>query len=142
MKSRQIALTLEPEKAIATVGVAKKISEILRAIAQELDNKGISEVDVPSQIGPFFEINGKRLCLYIIDQSRVAAARVSNNLLSTLSRRQHEILMELVEGRSAKTIAERLGIHLRTVEAHIHRIYQKTGTHGIAQLMEVFFAQL
>lgn len=72
----------------------------------------------------------------------MTAAQVSNNILSNLSRRQREIVMELAEGHSAKTIGEHLGIHPRTVEAHIHRIYQKTGTHGIAQLMEVVFARL
>lgn len=142
MKSWQISPTGTISNHIDITIDTKRISEFLRKIAYDLENEGKSEVHIPSQIGQSLEINGSTICLCILDHSRVAAARVSNNLLSALSRRQHEILMKLVEGHSAKTIAEHLGIHPRTVEAHIYRIYQKTGTHGIAQLMEVFFAQL
>ncbi len=119
-----------------------KICENLRAVAQELENAEKKSIDIPSQIGQFFEIDGQRVCLCIVGHSRMAAAESSKRLLSALSRRQREILMELVKGHSAKIIAERLRIHPRTVEAHIHRIYQKTDTRGIAQLMEIFFAQL
>lgn len=142
MKSHQNSPGLIQNNNIAASGGARKIADFLREIANELENTERCEVYIPSQIGPTLEINEIRICLCIIDQSRMAAAQLSNNLLSALSRRQHEILMKLVEGHSAKTIAEHLGIHPRTVEAHIYRIYQKTGTHGIAQLMEVFFAQL
>ncbi|WP_084438600.1 helix-turn-helix transcriptional regulator [Shinella sp. HZN7] len=142
MKLRQSSPDLIRNNNVVVSGETRKIADFLRRIALEIEQAGHGDVCIPSQIGPFLEIDGNRVCLCILDQSRMAAAQVSNGLLSTLSRRQHEILMELVKGHSAKTIAEHLGIHPRTVEAHIYRIYQKTGTHGIVQLMEVFFAQL
>ena len=127
---------------VSIVDGARKIAELLRSIEQELENTANDTVSIPSQIGPFFDINGSTLCLCIVAQSRMVSAQTSNDLLSGLSRRQHEILIQLTKGHSAKIIADHLGIHPRTVEAHIHRIHQKTGTHGTAQLMEIVYAQL
>lgn len=142
MELRQRSPTWTRSNHVTVTGGAHKIAERLRRVARELEQADPNTIDIPSQLGSFFDIDGNRLCLCILDHSRMVAAQVSNGLLSALSRRQHEILMKLVEGHSAKTIAEHLGIHPRTVEAHIYRIYQKTGTHGIAQLMEIVFARL
>lgn len=142
MKPRRRSPEINRSNYVSMTSEITKISDLLRTIAQELDNSQQKTISIPSQIGPFFEIDGQKLCICILDHARMTAAQVSNNILSNLSRRQREIVMELAEGHSAKTIGEHLGIHPRTVEAHIHRIYQKTGTHGIAQLMEVVFARL
>ena len=45
--------------------------------------------------------------------------------VETLTRREHEILALLAKGFLYKEIADRLGITLSTVRAHLHTVYEK-----------------
>lgn len=56
-----------------------------------------------------------------------------------LSERETEILMLLLEKRSAPYIAEKLFISSNTVKTHIRRIYEKTGVHSRDQLIDLFW---
>ncbi len=47
------------------------------------------------------------------------------NPLNTLSPREIQVLNELTQGKSNKTIALSLGITINTVEKHLTLIYQK-----------------
>jgi two-component system response regulator NreC len=53
-----------------------------------------------------------------------------------LSAREAEILLLLVNGESNRTIAERLGISIRTVEAHRARLMLKLGSKNIADVVK------
>lgn len=54
--------------------------------------------------------------------------------LSTLSRRESEVLRLIVEGKQSKTIAWELGISIKTIEVHRARIMEKTGCNSIVAL--------
>jgi DNA-binding CsgD family transcriptional regulator len=53
-----------------------------------------------------------------------------------LSAREAEILLLLVDGESNRTVAERLGISVRTVEAHRARLMLKIGSENIADVVK------
>ncbi|HSF14819.1 MAG TPA: response regulator transcription factor [Vicinamibacteria bacterium] len=59
----------------------------------------------------------------------------SNDPVSSLTRRQREILQLLAEGKTAKEIAAVLGISTRTVEFHKYTMMQAAGIHTSAELV-------
>jgi|SRR5208282_5471695 len=61
-----------------------------------------------------------------------AAARIA-----TLSRREREVLERAVAGKPNKTIADDLGISVKTVEAHRARMMMKMGADSIAEIVQL-----
>jgi DNA-binding CsgD family transcriptional regulator len=66
-----------------------------------------------------------------------AAAGVSQAFVEryALSRRETEVVNELLKGRVDKEIAATLDIAVNTVQAHLQRVYNKTGARGRYALM-------
>lgn len=60
--------------------------------------------------------------------------------LAQLTRRENQVLLELVQGRSNRVIAEALGIRERTVEAHRAGIMRKLKAHSIVDVVRCAFA--
>lgn len=58
-------------------------------------------------------------------------------MLSTLSKRETEVLRGLVEGQSNKTIALELGISHRTVEVYRGHVMSKTGAGSLSELVRI-----
>ena len=69
-------------------------------------------------------------------QDRAAAAQ-SAQRLGTLSAREREVMDLVVSGRLNKSIADELGICIKTVEYHRARVMQKTGARSVAQLVQL-----
>ncbi|AWD23516.1 DNA-binding response regulator [Fuscovulum blasticum DSM 2131] len=70
-------------------------------------------------------------------RDRVAAARDRLNLeqrRASLSAREVEVMVLMLQGRLNKQIADDLGISMRTVEAHRSRVLAKMGARNIAEL--------
>ncbi|EGD60403.1 response regulator receiver [Novosphingobium nitrogenifigens DSM 19370] len=67
--------------------------------------------------------------------SRVRRAAVTR--LEPLSRREREVFDLLVLGHPNKTVADRLGISIKTVEDHRAAIMAKTSANGLAQLIDL-----
>jgi DNA-binding CsgD family transcriptional regulator len=57
-----------------------------------------------------------------------------------ISEREKDILLLLLDGMANKEIAEKLFISVRTVENHLSRIYQKTGTNSRMQVVNLIRA--
>ncbi|QDV40325.1 Transcriptional regulatory protein TdiR [Stieleria neptunia] len=57
--------------------------------------------------------------------------------LARLTCKEREVFDLLVQGHPNKTIANRLGLSIRTVEARRHHIFRKTGTKSLAQLVRM-----
>ena len=60
--------------------------------------------------------------------------------LTTLSKRQQEILLAACDGLSDKVIAGQLGVSPRTLEGHWRAIHQKLGTANRCQAGFMFAA--
>jgi DNA-binding NarL/FixJ family response regulator len=58
----------------------------------------------------------------------------SNHTTSIFTMREHEVLQLLAEGKSTKTIASKLHISIKTVEANRRQIMEKLNIHSIAEL--------
>ena len=54
---------------------------------------------------------------------------------STLSEKEREVVVALVDGLSYKLIADRLGVSIETVRFHIKSIYRKLHVHGKAEVI-------
>ena len=55
--------------------------------------------------------------------------------LSSLTKREREIVSLIVEGLTTKEIADRLTISVKTVETHRARIMEKTGARNVVELV-------
>ena len=62
---------------------------------------------------------------------------VMNERLATLSAREHEVMMCVLDGKTNKTIAADLGISVKTVECHRSRMMEKIGASSIAELVRL-----
>jgi DNA-binding NarL/FixJ family response regulator len=67
----------------------------------------------------------------LIDRTRrTPAATVDLTRLSTLTKREREVLGLVAEGKSQKQIATVLGISVKTVGAHVQNVLSKLGLHS------------
>lgn len=55
--------------------------------------------------------------------------------LAGLTQKERQVLDLMVEGKLNKSIASKLNVSIRTVETRRHRIFEKTGTNSIAELV-------
>lgn len=60
-------------------------------------------------------------------------------LLSSLTAREHEVMVGVVEGKLNKQIADDLGIAEKTVKVHRGRVMKKLGVQSIADLVRLTF---
>ena len=67
---------------------------------------------------------------------RFAGSKVRARL-DSLSPREREVMDLLVEGRSARQVAEELGISPKTVDKHRTSLMNKLGVHSVAELMSL-----
>ncbi len=68
------------------------------------------------------------------------AAEAARERLKPLTSREHEVLDQLVAGKSNKEVAAKLGISPRTVEFHRAHILDKTGARGLPELVRLWLA--
>jgi len=57
--------------------------------------------------------------------------------LSLLTRREHEVMMLVIEGLLNKQVATRLGVTEATVKVHRGRMMEKTGVDSVAELVRL-----
>ena len=63
---------------------------------------------------------------------------VSNNPLSSLTRRELEILSSLAAGRTNKQIAEEAGVSVNTVKFHIKNLFEKLDVNNRGQAIALY----
>jgi len=61
----------------------------------------------------------------------------SQALLATLTQREQDVMMLVLDGQTNKKIAQHLGISHRTVEIHKARLMQKTGAENLLDLARI-----
>jgi two-component system nitrate/nitrite response regulator NarP len=63
---------------------------------------------------------------------------IYDNPLSTLTRRELEVLSDLASGRTNKQIARDLGVSLNTVKFHVRNLFQKLGVNSRGQAIALY----
>ena len=67
------------------------------------------------------------------EKDRLSPASTSGR--PPLTPREREVMDQILEGRSNKDIAKRLGIAVDTVKSHVHRLLQKLAVHSRVELV-------
>jgi DNA-binding NarL/FixJ family response regulator len=125
-----VSAVSQPERIVAAVraGAAawvrkdESVDHLLRVI------RGVVRGDTwvpPRELGAV-------LRLLIEDQDR---RRDGDDLLSSLTRRERDVLFLLVEGAGRKEIAERLQLSANTVRTHLHSLMVKFGVHSTLEVV-------
>lgn len=63
---------------------------------------------------------------------------MNSNPLTTLTRRELEVLSDLASGRTNKQIARDLGVSLNTVKFHVRNLFQKLGVNSRSQAIALY----
>ncbi|MFC1689937.1 LuxR C-terminal-related transcriptional regulator [Pseudomonadota bacterium] len=63
---------------------------------------------------------------------------IYDNPLSTLTRREMEVLSDLAAGRTNKQIARDLGVSLNTIKFHVRNLYQKLSVNSRGQAISLY----
>lgn len=75
------------------------------------------------------------------DRARAAAATKDlRHRFTSLSRRENQVLENIVEGRSSREIGDLLGISVKTVSIHRSNLLKKTGARSTGQLIGMTIA--
>jgi len=107
---------------------------------------------VPSQVmthgGAAFVSKSEQPAVLLDTIAAVAAGRmvfpymdvrsVYDNPLSTLTRREMEVLADLSSGRTNKQIARDLGLSLNTIKFHVRNLFQKLGVNSRSQAISLY----
>ena len=67
---------------------------------------------------------------------RITDTAPEANPLQLLTSRQREILQLIAEGHATRAIAERLGVSVKTVEAHRAKVMEKMAADSVAELVQ------
>jgi two-component system nitrate/nitrite response regulator NarP len=64
--------------------------------------------------------------------------KIHDNPLSSLTRRELEVLSDLAAGRTNKQIAREQGVSLNTVKFHVRNLFQKLGVNSRSQAISLY----
>ena len=80
-----------------------------------------------------------RAAISLDARTRVEAVQQQSfsDRLGSLSQQEQAVLEYMIEGAANKVTARRLGVSIRTVENRRQRIFEKTGTKSLAELIRV-----
>ena len=67
-------------------------------------------------------------------QSKASRSRQSPSVSRQLTSREREVLQLIAEGHSARDIAQRLHLSVKTIETHRRQMMEKLGIHSVADL--------
>lgn len=74
------------------------------------------------------------------DQARSEARRSAQEKFASLTPREHDVLVQVLEGAANKIISANLGINQRTVENHRAAVMRKTGSASLPALVRLALA--
>lgn len=119
----------EPEALASLVRrMERAFEEVVQEFSAELDDPELMEA-LLRQAQPVVEVRSETIRCVVVPRAR---------LRQRLTEREREIAALIRQAKSNKAIAERLGIKLPTVAAHLRRIYDKCGVDtrtGLATFM-------
>lgn len=126
--------------AIASCGEVSTVKQALHAgvvgflTFEEAQNQLIDAVRTVLSGNVYF---GQELFRSLLDELLPDARFGLEPLLATLSDRELEVFQAVGEGILVREVAERLDIHVKTVDTYLRRIRKKLGTKTPQQLSEI-----
>jgi DNA-binding NarL/FixJ family response regulator len=76
------------------------------------------------------------------DDAPISVEELCSGVSGTLTPREQQVLLELVQGKSNRAIAESLWLSEDTVKSHLRRIYRKLGVGSRAEAVSLYVGQL
>jgi DNA-binding NarL/FixJ family response regulator len=141
--TRQICEQLRTTKIIVLSGYATKehVYQAVRAGASGYLLKDAAGVELINAIRTVHlgrsYLSQRILEAGYIDEGELQRfAQARRGPLESLSRREKEILQLVVEGRSSASIADMLGLSVKTVETYRSRLMHKLGVFDVASLVK------
>lgn len=104
--------------------------EAIKSGAADFLTKPVTREKLLASICPSIIQSDKQL-------SQAATVKEAKALLSTLTEREHEVMMLAINGFPNKEVARRLNISHRTVEIHKSKIMHKTGAINLLDLASI-----
>lgn len=94
-------------------------------------------IEKPFANKDFLERVDRALCLGKRSRSDRDAVRIARGMLAQLTKREANVLDQLLSGRSNKLVAFELGISPRTVEIHRAHIMRKMNVRSVSDLVRI-----
>ncbi|HEX9336799.1 MAG TPA: response regulator transcription factor, partial [Pseudonocardiaceae bacterium] len=88
-------------------------------------------------------ITGRLLDAFLVENAQTAALHPADGLPAplavTLTRREHDVLRLMAEGRSTGQIAQQLVVQTSTVKTHVYHLLRKLGVNDRAQAVALAY---
>lgn len=113
-------------------------------VVRAMKNGAIDFLEKPHDATRLVLVACRALRVAAEDEDRLATGlRVADGAeqrVASLTKREREVLVEVLRGRSTRTIAESLCVSVKTVEFHRGRLRRKLGVSSLAELFGLFAA--
>ena len=113
-----------------------RVSEAVRA----LKLGSIDFVEKPFEIGPLTEVLRRAVDLDLRRRQNDADQDQIRRRLASLTRREQEVMEQIVRGAANKEVAAKLGLSHKTVEVHRANVMRKTAAGSLAELVRMHVA--
>jgi DNA-binding NarL/FixJ family response regulator len=114
--------------ALSVSDAAEDVIAVIRAGARGYVTKSISGAELGDAVARVAEgdaVFSPRLAGFVLDAFADAAPEADDPELDQLTPREREVLRHIARGYMYKEIAQRLGISVKTVEAHVGAVLRK-----------------
>ena len=114
--------------ALSVSDAAEDVIAVIRAGARGYVTKTISGIelaDAVRRVAGGDAVFSPRLAGFVLDAFAADAAPIDDRELDQLTPREREVMRHIARGYMYKEIAQRLGISVKTVEAHVSAVLRK-----------------
>jgi DNA-binding NarL/FixJ family response regulator len=114
--------------ALSVSDAAEDVIAVIRAGARGYVTKTISGAELANAVRRVAEgdaVFSPRLAGFVLDAFAGEAPATQDQALDQLTQREREVLRHIARGYMYKEIAQRLGISVKTVEAHVSAVLRK-----------------
>lgn len=130
-----LELLAEKQSALAVVYLVDK--PVTKSIVEAMRKGAFDVLEWPLEKDRLAASLEQALTMSVEKQRRLTEAQHAQRRLADLTAGERDVLQLMLSGKVNKSIASRLGIALRTVEARRKRVFTKMGTRSLAEIASV-----
>lgn len=139
MSGIELQNKLREDGYLLPIAVVTGYGEVQLAV-QAIKQGAVDFLEKPFEEDQICSLVEKMLSKAYLEQQQNLEMKVTKSKLTTLTKREKEVLDCLVTGCTNKQVAENLNISLKTVEAHRANLMEKLGVTGAANLLKLAIA--